>query len=222
MKTIITLNGVKVTKDIPTTWHGVTFRNLIGLINAGEDAAKIISVFTEIDPETIKKASIKNFDVLVSLLAFRNKEMDLVIPNFILGHNVPRFLEDEAAARYADLQDIIAKFKEGDNINNLSLYPLIVATYVTRSPYDFKNAEALTERLWNAPCMEVMAIGNFTLLKFRASKDGMLNSYHREDTPLNRLRQAMINYIRRLAFSIRCGIWRMQLPSHVRRYLNGQ
>jgi len=208
MKITIILNGVKVIKDIPTTWHLVTFRQMIALYEAGEDKAKIISVFTGVEPETLRIATINNFDLVIDMLSFMKDQMNLIIPQSILGHKVPTDLESEAIARYGDIQEIIAKFNPEDNIFNLSQYPLIIATYVTGSPYDFKQAEELAERIWDAPCTEVMATGNFILNKFSKLKRGTLNSFPLVGTRLNRLKQAIKNSMLRLVFSIRYGSWK--------------
>lgn len=221
MKFDIILNGVKVSKDIPTGWHQVSFRKFIQTAKCKNNFNGIISAFTDVPVETLKKAKIKNFDVLLSCLSFMDKPMDQLMPSTICGLSVPKSLEDEAAARYGDLQGITKQFIKDDNIANLNHYPLIVATYVTKSPYNCKEAETLAEQIWDAPCGEVLAIGNFTLLRLLASKNGMLNSSHLEGTLKNRLRRATINWLTRLAFSIRYGTWKRSLPSSVRKSLNG-
>lgn len=220
MKFNIKINGSSVSKNIPTAWHEVTWDQFVELSKCMDDHVKIISVFTGIDVETLKKASIKNYDVLLSCLSFLNKEMNLIMPSTILYLKVPANIEEEAAARYGDIQEILQKFTE-DKIDNIEHYPLIVSTYVTPSPYDWKEAEKLSERLKEAPCVEVMAIANFTLARLVASKNGMLNHSHLEGTLRNRLRLATLNWLNRLAFSIRYGTWRRSLPSPVKRYLNG-
>jgi hypothetical protein len=221
MKFNIILNGVTVSKDIPTTWDQVSFRQFIETAKHGKDFNGVISVLTEVPLETLNKAKIKNFDVLLSCLAFMEKPVDQLMPSSICGLPVPKSLENEAAGRYGDLQGITKQFIQDDNIGNLHHYPLIVATYVTKSPYDCKEAEILAEQIWNAPCGEVLAIGNFILLRLHASKNGMLNSSHLEGTLKNRLRRATINWLTRLAFSIRYGTWKRSLHSSVRKSLNG-
>lgn len=219
MKFDIILNGVKVSKDIPTGWDQVSFRRFLKI--TGKDFNGIISTLTDVPEETLKQAKIKNFDVLLSCLAFMNKPVDQLMPSTICGLPVPRSLEDEAAGRYGYLQDITQKFVKDDNIGNLSYYPAIVAIFVTKSPYKEKEADALAEQIWDAPCGEVLAIGNFTLMRLHASKSGMLNSSHLEGTLKNRFRRATINWLTRLAFSIRYGTWKRSLPSSVRNSLNG-
>lgn len=201
MKFNIKINGIAVSREIPNAWHLVTFRQFLKLAECGDDMSKVIGVFTGLDPELLRKADIKNYDVLMSCISFMKSEMNMIIPSACLGMKVPSDIESEAIARYADVQSIVQQFKEGES--NIVHYPLIAATYITPSPYDFKQAEQLAERLLDAPCAEVMAIGNFTLRKLIASRNGTLNSSHLEGTLRNRLKRGIVLWLNRLAFSIR-------------------
>jgi hypothetical protein len=221
MKFNIVLDGETVSKEIPTSWDQVSFRQFIETAKHGNNFNGIISAITDIPIETLAKAKIKNFDVLLSCLSFMSTPVDQLVPSSIIGLPVPKSMEDEAAGRYGDLQEITKQFVKDDNLGKLNHYPLIVATYVTKSPYDNKEADVLAEKLWDAPCGEVLAIGNFTLLRLHASRNGMLNSCHLEGTLKNRLRRATINWLTRLDFSIRYGTWKRSLPSSVRKSLNG-
>jgi hypothetical protein len=221
MKFNIKINGKSLTKEIPNAWHLLSWGNFLKIAECGEDQTKIISALTDIDVETLKTASIKNYDVLLSCLNFLGKEMNLILPATCNGLRVPNNIEEEAAARYGDIQEIIQKFDPVDRIANLKHYSLIAATYLVQSPYDYKNAEKLSEELNNAPCQEVMAIANFTLARLAASRNGMLNHSHLEGTLRNRLKRAILRWLTRLAFSIRYGIWKRSLHSTVKKYLSG-
>jgi hypothetical protein len=212
---------VTIAKEIPESWDKVSFRKFHEITKCGNDVNSTISILTEVPRDILLKAKIKGFDVLLSCLAFTRKPVDQLMPSSLLDLPVPKRLEDEAAGRFGDLQEIIKKFVKDDSAGNLSHYPLIVATYITPSPYNFNEAEALAEKLWEAPCGEVLATGNFILMRLSASKDGMLNSSHLEGTLKNRLRRATINWLTRLAFSIRYGTWKRSLPLSVRKSLNG-
>jgi len=56
MKFDITLNGVKVTKEIPTAWDKVPFKQMLQLVGANE--LKALSVFTDIPEDILRKANI--------------------------------------------------------------------------------------------------------------------------------------------------------------------
>lgn len=218
MKFKITLNGVTVEREIPNAWHLVTFDQFVKLAKAQDNMAEIISVFTGIDPEVVAKAEIKNFSVLMSCLSFMQTEMNLLMPSEINGMKVPKDIESEAIARYADIQEIVKKFNPDDKSANLEHYPAIVGTYLAPSPYDYKQAEEIAKTLLNAPCQEVVAIANFTLLKLIASRSGMLNSSHLEGTLRNRLKRVIRLWLNRLAFTIRYNTWRRLLPSRVKTF----
>jgi len=208
MKFNIKLNGVTVSKNIPATWHEVTWLHFLKLSKAGGDISEIISVFTDIDAATIKSAQIKNFDTLVSCLNFLQKPMNIIVPSVIQGLRVPMNIEDEAAARYGDLQEITEKFKPDDKTGNLEYYPLIVATYLTPSPYNFKEAEQLAERLKTASSVEVLATGNFILTRYQKARSGTMNNSPKGDTIATRLRQAIRHWLNRLGFSILYIFWK--------------
>lgn len=216
MKTELTLNGIKVVKDIPETWDKVPFKQFKKLAECGTDRVKKLSLFTDIDEVTLRKAEIKNLDTLMEVLRFTEKETKYELPLEVLGHKIPHNLEVENIARYADLQKIIDENKE----NILDFYPLIVATYVV-NPYDYKEAEKLASKFEYAPCWEVMAIGNFTLAKLLASRASMLKLSPPEATRLRRLRRDIRNWLLRLVFTIHYFSWKKSLPSPERNFLSG-
>jgi hypothetical protein len=226
MKFNIKLNGVVVERDIPEAYHKLSWSKLLEIYSVSkhpvkEQEALILSILTGIDLETIKKAHIKNYDVLMSCLAFLQNEMPLMMPTTIMDMTVPKNIEDEAAARYGDIQEIIGRFKEGDKLGNLAYYPEIVSRYVSPSPYDWRQADEIANKLQDAPCSEVMAIGNFTLTRYHASRSGTLTISPQEDTRLSRWRQVILIWLKSLDSSIRFALWKRSLPSSARKYLNG-
>lgn len=214
----ITLNGVRVTKDIPESWDKVTFRQSLAI--TGKSKVYALSVFTDIPEETLRIAQVHNANAVMELLSFLDREITYTMPESIMGHKLPKDLESESIAQYADIQEIVSKFDEKDPMKNIEKYPLIVATYCV-NPYDFKEAEKIAEKLFDAPCTEVMAVGNFTLARLLASKLNIPNPFPLAATPPNRLRRVMISWRYRLDFIIRYFSWRKALPSPVRNYLSG-
>ncbi len=214
------LNGVKLSKNIPTGWEHVTFKQFIELSKAGADWNKIVSVFTRIAPETLAKAEIKGAQTLIQLLGFVFRPLpDYGIPKIVLGHQMPDNLELNSVARYQDLEAILKTFGD-DNLANVEKYPLITATYAV-NPYDFQEAEKLAPAFLDAPALEVLAVGNFTLVNITALRSNMPINYLREASLLSRLRQAMKNFTNRLVLTLRYYSWKASLPTSVRRYLNG-
>lgn len=220
MKVTASLNGVKITKEIPSKWEEVKFHHLLKL-NQGDDILKIVSVFTDISIEVLRTAEIKNLDKIVALLSFMKKDIEQDIPITCMGYPIVKNLETESIAQYADLQTLMGTMIEGDRINNISKFPLIVATYAVK-PYNWEEAENLANTFLEAPCSEVMAIGNFTLAKLMASSNGIARTSHPVVIQPTKLKRVIRHSLTNLAFTVRYYLWKRTLHSRVRNFLNGQ
>jgi hypothetical protein len=203
MKITIELNGVKVQKDIPVTWDQVNYDQFLNLAQAGNDVAKILSVFTGIEAETIRKAKIHNFQAVYNLISFVwNTQLDTSrIPDTILGYKIPKKLEVETIAQFEDLKIEAGTIKDGSR-ESLMAYCRMIAIYVT-NPYDSDKADQLAPYFLNASCQEVVALGNFTLMKLMPLKSVGLRSFLRTNSMLTRSRLVMKGWLSRLAFTVR-------------------
>lgn len=219
MKIDITLNGVKTSKDIPIGWDEVTFRQLLGVKKARNEA-QIISVFTGIDEDILAKAKIGNLVTIKALLSFLTTSPAYALPKEILGYKIKDNVEMEEIARYADMEAVI-KTLEDNEIANLEKYPLIISTYVVE-PYNFKDAENLAPLFLDAPAMEVLAVGNFTVVNMSVLSAITPIIAQLAASPRNNWRQALRNFIRRSAFTLFWFLLKRRFPSPVRRYLNGR
>jgi len=221
MKITIELNKVKVTREIPVSWDKVTFRQFLELSEAGNDRAKILSVFTGIDPETLRKARITNFDKINALIGFvERNELDLSkVPDKILGYKIPKNLELETIGQFEDLK-LQAKSIKDNSKESLSAYTRMCAIYSV-SPYDWSEAERIAPYFMDAPCGEVLAVGNFTLMKLMPlSESGLKNLLKPNSTP-KKLKLVMTAWIKRLAFTVRYYSWKRKLHLTERRSLHG-
>jgi hypothetical protein len=207
--------------DLPDRWADIPFHKYIDLLDCKSDIAKMVSIFTAIDEDLVRKAQIHNLSQVVAGLNFLFTEIQYVLPDEILGYKIPKDLESESIAQYSDLQEILKEFKQDDPKHNLSKFPLIVATYCVK-PYDFKIAEELQKIFFNAPCVEVMAVANFTLAKYTALNRGILPTSHPGDTLKTRLMLALRRWLINLDSTIRFYIWKKSLPISVQRFLNGR
>lgn len=221
MKITIELNKVKVTKDIPISWEEVTFRQFLDLAEAGNDRAKILSVFTGIEPDTLRKARITNFDKINTLLGFveRNDISIDRIPQKILGYKIPKNLELETIGQFEDLK-LQAKSITDNSKESLAAYTRMCAIYCV-SPYDWSEAERIAPYFMDAPCGEVLAVGNFTLMKLMPLNKSGLKNLLKPNSIRKRLKLAMIAYINRLAFTIRYYTWKRKLRLTEKSSLHG-
>src|SRR5688572_2991901 len=156
------LNGIKFTKDIPTDWSGVTFRQFQQLKDTKDLTA--LSVFTGLDTETLRKAKVKNFDDVIRALSFTGFPPDLFkLPKSILHFPVRQDLGFEPFGRYTDIKDIVDKGVDGDEL--MKQYPLFCAIYTFEGEYNYQDAEKNVDLFYEAPCTEVLALGNFLLMR---------------------------------------------------------
>lgn len=214
MKITITLNGVKVEKQIPTLWKEVTFGQFVKLSKAKNDLAEIISVFTDIEPEIIKKAQIGNLMLIQEVLGFiESEKLNLTLPESLNGVKLPKNLELETIAQYEDLKLEAAEIKD----KGIEKYAVICAIYLV-NPYDHAKAEELSKELFNTPCEEVMAVGNFTLMKLTGLRSLGVSVTQNPNSRMRKLKQAMIGWLARLVFTVRFYLWKRKLHSIARNY----
>lgn len=218
---IVGRNDTIVNADIPTSWGQVTFEQYLKLLEAKDDIIKILSVFLGLDEDMVRKAQIKNIAAVTACLHFVTKPITYLTPSKILNYRIAPNLDTESIAQYADLQTICAGFIENDLKHNYSLFPLIVATYAV-NPYDFREAEKIKDEFLKAPCTEVLAVGNFTLVRLHALNIGIVPTSPQAATLLNRLKLALRDWLLNLASTLRYYIWKRSLPLNERNYLNGK
>lgn len=199
--------------ECPGHWGEVTFKQFLALAEAGDDTAKILSVFSGIDSETIRKAKLKNVDVVLDHISFiHSTKMNLEIPSKILGFKVPDNLELETIGQFEDSKLIFRECPEGDELRR---YPELVGTFVNPNYLEAsdKEKDEFGKKFWHAPCEEVMAIGNFFLVKLIASRQNLKKTFRPRNTLLRRFRQALISYRARMGFMVRFYLWKRKLPT---------
>jgi hypothetical protein len=168
MKITISLNGVKVHREIPISWDTVTYSQFLQLTDCVNDPVKILTVFTGIEEAVIKKATILGLDSIIAVLGFLRTEPPQLLPKTILGYQLPPDVGLETLDQYTDLKDDLDKAGELKGKDALEKYPLYCAIYACKAKhgrYDWTLAEQMAPEFLNAPAPEVLAIGNFTLAK---------------------------------------------------------
>lgn len=206
MKLTATLNNVKIERTIPIGWDQVTFEQLIELSDCRDDRAKALSVFLKIDAETIRKAQIVNLDAVLSVLSFLETDLFTNVPDKILGYKLPKDLGFETIAQYQDLKENLKSSQGLTNKEALAKYPLYVATYACKDKhghYDWKLAEEMASEFLQAPCTEVMGIGNFTLAKLIGLTNSTNQSSQNRNTLMKKFRLALTGLRLRLGLLLR-------------------
>lgn len=164
----IIINKVEYEQWLPMIWDQVPFKLFIDLDACGQDIIKVISLFTAIEYDTLRTAKIVDMDSVIEDLGFLNKKPEPVIPKTILGYTVPKDLEFEQVQMYLDLKNYVKEAKELPPLVQLERYALYCAVFACiakHGKYDWSLAEAMAPEFLQAPCTEVLGIGNFTLMK---------------------------------------------------------
>lgn len=211
IKTTITLNNVKVVKDIPTRWAEVTFSKFLQLSKQGDDYLKVISLFTGVPEDTLIKAKISNLDdVLVHLTFLKSDPVTEILspPTKVLGYDIPKDLGFKTIGQLKDIQRIWEQGIEDKitPLEQLERFPLYLATYAL-TEYDYRDAEALAPVFLEAPCPEVLYVGNFTLTKLVVLKTSTKSDSPRRKARLKKWKLAFRGWLSRMAFMVRFSIW---------------
>lgn len=217
MKVTITINKQVFHRDIPITWDQVSFGDFLKLDECGQDVIKVIALLTRIDYEQLKKAHIKNLDQIVSVLGFLKKPMDppdAKSIKYLHGYKLPDDLEFEETQMFLDLQKYVTEAKDLTPLQQLERFTLYCAVYACKrwkGAYDWKHAEELAPTFLNAPCTEVMAIGNFTLLRLIGLNLNINPASLNRVTPLKKFRLALKGFRLRMVYRLHSMIWLKRL-----------
>jgi hypothetical protein len=212
----LTLNNVKVTKTIPEGYHQVPFKHFLKVAEHPKDTNYAMAAVTDLDVETIKKAKIKNVDDAILALSFFNRDPELKVPDTCLGYAIPKDLGFETTAQYEDLKKYLeeAKKNKATELDILGMYPLFCALYACshkHGSYNWKQAEEMAPEFLDAPATEVLAIGNFTLLKLIGLNLGIKNSYPKPLTRAKKLKLVLKSWVRSLVLPVQLRIWKRKL-----------
>jgi hypothetical protein len=223
----ITLNGLTYEKNIPTSWDQVTFGQMLAMKDC-KTPTETFAALVGIDVETLKQARIKGADKVIGILSFL-KETNInagELPKEILGYKIPQNLEFEQIQMYEDLKAEIDEAKETqDDFALMQKYPLFVAMYAYATQYgsyDFDKAKELAPYFLTAPVGEVLAVGNFTLLKLTGLRLGINPLSQRRLTPWRRFKLVLIVWLRHTVSSVRWYLWKKKLALQKKNYSAGQ
>lgn len=221
----ITLNGVTLEKQIPDNWQQVTFMMYLQIMDIPNDEPhRILAALTGVDEVTLNKAKIVGLDKVLQCLSFmRTSPMDFTVPETILGHKVPKNLQWESTGQFKDCQSIAATIKPVDgNVSRADQekYLQFVAIYTMPNYLDatMEEQEEFAKQFNQAPCEEVLAIGNFTLLKLIALKLNIKKEPASKSGPMKRWRQAFRLWRINTALTLRFYLLRRKLGSARMKY----
>lgn len=165
------LNGKKV--QIPSNWDEVSMTIYLHFLNGeAKDTSEVISFFTGIGPETLRKAIIVGLDQVITATAFIHK-----VPTFtgvcdkVGPYKLPldkgKFnIQFESLAQFEDMRAIIKTCTDIKSVTNA--YPKIVAIYLQKirdKEYDYTKAQQMVDEVLTMPAKEVITVGAFFYVK---------------------------------------------------------
>lgn len=184
------LNGEVI--KIPTKWDDVTFKQFLDLMDVkANDHAKLISIFTGIPEETVSKAKIGGLENLMRALSFISTEpqFDTRKVEGLLGIKAPADITFEHLAPYEDMMqwaykdiDMAKDGKHRESVECKARYCAIYSQYSRDGEYDSIKAETVYQDILNAPCLDVLYLGTFFLIKHLASRTNITAS-SKQSTP---------------------------------------
>jgi hypothetical protein len=209
MKINITLNGVRVTKDIPISWDDLTYQQYFDLLNFKGDDVDILCYFTGVDPEVFRKAKIEGLESVLSAVSFLHQVPDFSNrPYEFMGVKMPIDITFEALAPYLDARQLIQTITKDDLKTFYEIHAKLCAIYVHAvrndwTGYDGGEAMKLVPEIMEQPAWEVVGLGNFFITKLFNLKTPTKKNSQVGDSPLNKLMRAMRNLTRRLVSFLR-------------------
>jgi len=199
----------KLKVKLPKSWKEVTFGQFIALAKCKSETEQL-AVFLDIPYEELKDKHIVGLPKFISELNQLNSlPMSTDVPKKILGYRVAKNIEYETVGRFEDMKSIAASIKS-DTPDDLIKYTELIAVYAMPrwSDHNPEEQKQFAQQFLNAPCEEVMATGNFILMRLIALIKTPQRSYLVPATLWNKLKRAILNWRARMASSIRLFIWK--------------
>lgn len=211
MKIEAIINGKSRFINIPTSWQETTFKQFVDLEGIdSSDKVLMLEALTGIKKKVWLRSRVVNFDLVERLLNYLSKRLDTTMPKTILGYQVPKDLKVEELGRYEDARLVASTFDEKKIKEYLNRFPEIVSIFVMPNYLDATETQKdqFAKRFFDAPCGEVMAIGNFYLYKLMQSKLNTDLNLFKSNTLLRRLMLVFRTFRARLGFSVRYWLWK--------------
>jgi hypothetical protein len=216
MKITIKVDELRYDREIPTRWEEVTWEQFLKMSDCTTETETFAAILG-LDMDTMNRAKIKNAGQVLSILAFlKNTKPELThVPAKILGYTIPKDLETESIELYENIKSEMRDAEDKkDGKAAIRKYPLYVAMLTCEQVYgEYSHSKAVqfSEVFMKAPALEVLAVGNFTILKLTALNQGINLSARKAPSRLRNLKLAFKALIKNMAFTLRFSILKRKL-----------
>lgn len=216
MKITIKVDDLKFEREIPTRWEEVTWEQFLKMSDCTTETETFAAILG-LDPEMMGRAKIKNAGQVLAILAFlKNSKPELThVPTKILGYTIPADMETQTIQIYEHIKAEMREVEEKkDPKGAIRKYPLYIAMFVCEQVYghySYDKSVKLSEVFMKAPALEVLATGNFTILKLIGLNQGTNLSARKRPSRLRNLKLAFKALIKNMAFTLRFSILKKKL-----------
>jgi len=188
---------------IPKKWDDVTFRQYINLAKASDDYIKVLSLFLNIEYDTLKKAKVENFDLVVASLSFMKEQPAWQeYPVTLAGIKMPKDITWETIEQFEEMRKVILNHDINDALAQIEQYRHIVSIYYQPlkdgSDYDSEKAQYLLDSIDNMSCIEVISLGRFFFAKLISSINNIPNSFLKQTIRPKSRMQVFLTLTKRL------------------------
>jgi hypothetical protein len=180
-----------------------------------KDIADVLAIFLGLESDTIRKAKIVNLNEALDKIKFLDvTNMPVLVPKTILGYPIPDDLNYQTICRYEDIKTLATKCVPAKNeklsSKHLNNYVQMAGIYAMPNYEEAseKERDEFISKFYDAPCGEVMAIGNFTVMRLTVSSVKGSAIFLNLLTRMHKLRLALKSFNARLGFSLRFFIWK--------------
>lgn len=195
----------RITLPLPLGWHEISFGKSLALAKC-KNFTEELSCLSGVPVEDIKNGKIANLETaLLFIASLKRIDPPTDLPKTILGYTVPDDLMLEETGRYEDLKIIVEGMESNPGPDQLVKYTEIVGVF-TQPNYltsNEKQRKEFADKFLNAPCKEVVAIGNFIVMKLRVLRTGIPNNSPKSLTRMKKIKLASRAWLKNMAFTIR-------------------
>lgn len=168
------INGAS--KDIPTSWNDVTFKQYLEIFNVKDDILQLVSIFSGTDYEILKTAQIIGVEKLLEAISFANEQIKF--PDYV-DHCGPYRIAANSKGQFNIQYESLGQFEDARKIMNglngsiklhTEAYGKYVAIYLQKikdGTYDPQKVEDMENELQNYPAFQVITLGSFFFVKLR-------------------------------------------------------
>lgn len=198
-----TLNSKKV--SIPSSWEDVTFRQYCEILKNKKNTSELIAMFSGIDYEIIKKATIIGLDQVLIALSFLNK-----VP--VIPDDVPKIgpyslvsrqkLQFESLDLFEDMRGVAVKADPANIVDFTERYGTYVAMYLQKvrdGEYSREKADAMKEEVDSLPALQVISLGSFFFVKLAILLSGTVPNSRPTTQSQKKLKPGTTSYRKRSA-----------------------